>query len=65
MDGKQAKAVKEGDRIKWHGIDDSSEVSWGHVIEIGFNAFKVEYDDGQIDTYKFNEPHRLVSISKV
>ena len=65
MDSKQAERVKIGDRIKWHGIDDDSEVSYGSVIETGFNAFKVEYEDGQIDTYKFREPHRLVSISVV
>jgi hypothetical protein len=65
MNSEQAKHIKVGNRVRWQSLDDDLPSEFGTVSETGFNAFKVEYDDGQVDTYKFNEPHRLCTVHLV
>jgi hypothetical protein len=53
MDSKEAKKIKIGDRVQiWAERPDACT---GTAIEVGYNAVKFEWDDGQIGIIHHND----------
>ncbi len=56
MTTNEARHFKEGDRVHFH----ADEACCGTVTEVGYNAVKVAWDDGQIGvTREFGDIHRI------
>lgn len=49
MNEQQAKAVAEGQRVVFSG-----DLAKGSVVERGYSAFKVKWDDGKHGVYPFD-----------
>lgn len=53
MDRREAKRIKIGDRVQiWA---ESPDACTGTAIEVGYNAVKFEWDDGQIGVIHLND----------
>jgi hypothetical protein len=66
MNAKDAKKLKVGDRIQIFA--ESPDACTGTVIEIGYNALKTEWDDGQIgviDIHDHEEVSRYYGTDKI
>ena len=44
MNARQAKKLKVGDKVMWQG----SHTDLGEVIEVGYCAVKIKWDNGQV-----------------
>lgn len=58
---KEAERVKIGDKMKWTG---EGEPAGGEVVEVGYNAFKVRWEDGIHQIVGFNDPGALKDVAR-
>lgn len=53
MNDTQAKRLKVGDAVRWTCPDDPEET--GKIVEVGYNAVKIAWDDGCYGIMRFAE----------
>lgn len=55
---------KVGDRVKFQSLDDSIPPAFGKVTVLSPNGWRgeVEWDDGETNTYNFDDPASCVRL---
>lgn len=61
MSRKEAERAKIGDKMEWIGEGEPCE---GEVVEVGYNAFKVRWQDGIHMIFGFTDAETLKSVQR-